>query len=175
MCFAAAAIADSHSFAMRRMPCNGSTNLTVFLCEFPTDNGVINLLYCSTGKLGGEGQVGGIVLRHDQASARFLVEPMHNSRPGNTANSAEASLTVMEQAIHEGIIIVARCRMNHQSWGLVDDEEGFVFVQNIHRHLLRLRSRRPGFRPEDLNAFAGARDMSRLDGAPIHANMPLVN
>ena len=114
-----------------------------------------------------------VVFCNHQAAAGFLVQAMHDARPGHAAHAAEAGATMVQQRVDQGVLRMARARMHDQSRRFVEHEQILVFVKNIQGHFLGgcLRGRR--LRPLDVDQFSLARMMRRLDDPAIDTNMPL--
>ena len=84
-----------HPFAVRGMPRNGGANFTAVPLNLATDNRVISLIDTSTSELSGKRDVSVIVLRDDQTTASVFIEAVHNAWPGDTADAAQLSPTMM--------------------------------------------------------------------------------
>ena len=100
-----------------------------------------------------------IVLGDDEASAGFLVEPMHDAGARDAADAAELSGAVMQQGVDERAFLVSGGRVHDHAGGLVQHEQIIVFEQDVEGHLLRLRSRGPGVGPVNFDFLSGARRM----------------
>ena len=124
-------------------------------------------------KLLAESPVRGVVLcTHDRARGE-LVESMDNawSRKLFADLRQLASRNVFEpprKRIHKRARFVASCRMNNESRGLVDNDDGVVFVNHIERNVFRRnRSRRRRRKRRD-DAVPFAKFGRTLGHAPVH-------
>ena len=168
-------IVDRHPLAVRRMTGYCGPNFSFVPLHFAADDGVIGLIHCPSGELGGESQVGVVVFGHDQAAAGFFVQAMHDARAGHAADAAQLAFAMVQQGIDEGMLFVADGRMHDQAGLLVQDHERFVFEQDLQRDLLRLREGRPRLGPMDIDLVPGARSVGRLYDPAVDADMTLFN
>ena len=79
-----------------------------------------------------------VILGHDEAAARFLVETMHDPGPLLPANPGKAG-AMMEKRVDERVRLVAGAGMHHQTRRLVEHQQIFVLKENLQRNLLGLR------------------------------------
>ena len=63
------------------------------------DEGEVEFVHIAAGELPGEREMGFIVLRHDEAAAGVLVEPVDNARPRHTTDAAQFAFTMMQQRV----------------------------------------------------------------------------
>jgi hypothetical protein len=89
-------IIDRHSFAVRRMPGDGGSNLAFVALHFTAHNRVINLVHTAPGKLGGESYMRFIGLGDHQATCRFLVETMNDPWTCHAADAAKLAVAMMQ-------------------------------------------------------------------------------
>src|SRR5436190_19540775 len=97
--------------------------------RFPGNTGherEIDFPHRARGKLLRQVAVRRIVLGHDKASARFLVEAMDDARAFPPADAREISAMGQER-VDQGVLLMARSRMHHQTSRLVQDEKVVVF------------------------------------------------
>ena len=78
---------------------------------------------------------GSIVLRHDEQSARLLVQPVDDSRPLHAADAAEGA-AVVQQRVDQRAARVPRRGMDDQAGGLVENENIGIFKDHIERQSL---------------------------------------
>lgn len=116
-----------------------------------------------------------IVFCDDQTTGGILIQPMHDAGPSHATNTAQLSSTMMQQCIDERMFLMASGGVNDQPRWFVQHQKGLVLVQNIQRHFFGLGLRRAGFGPMNLNLFARARGMSRLDRVTIHTDMAFLD
>ena len=72
--------------------------------------------------------------RHHHQPGGVPVQPVNNTRSGQTVKP----LIMVQQAVKQGAISVARCRVHHKACGLVDDQQVLVLVDDIQLDGLRL-------------------------------------
>ena len=98
-----------------------------------------------------------VVLGHDHGAARLLIEPVHDAGSLLTADAGKIC-AMMEQRVHQRVLLVARTRVHDEPGGFVDDKEIVVFVENLEWDFLRLRAARGERRLDQPN------DIARVDG-----------
>ena len=69
-----------------------------------------------------------------------LIYTMHDARPELSIYTRQTVATVKHESIYQGIISMARGRMYHQPFWLVDDYDIIVLINNIKRDVAWLRS-----------------------------------
>src|SRR6185436_11160530 len=119
-------------------------------------DGEIGSLDIMRRKHGGKRGMRGFGLCRDHDARCVLVETMNDAWAGDAANTGETRTAMMEQGIDQRAALLPGGRVNHHPGGLVDDDEVFVFEQDVERYGfgLRLCVRRRR-RIDDIN---GARD-----------------
>lgn len=127
---------DRHPLSMHGMAPDLFFNNAGTLPQFPSDQGEINLFDRARGELFRQTAMSLIILRDDDATARVLIEAMHNSRTLLAANSRKI-WAMMQQRIHQRVFAMTGSGMNDQPSGLVDHNEIVVLKQNIERNVLR--------------------------------------
>jgi hypothetical protein len=85
---------NGHFLAMDRMPADRRGDLTLFDREPPLTEGQVIFLYLPIRKLPTESLMREVIFRYDQASARFLIEPMHDTGPQFSTDSAQRGAVV---------------------------------------------------------------------------------
>src|SRR4051794_34309707 len=78
------------------------------------DEREISLLHRARGELPGKFAMCGVVLRHDKASARFLVEAMHDARPLLSTDTGKRG-AMMQEGVDQRVLLVARAGMHDHS------------------------------------------------------------
>lgn len=110
----------------------------------------------------------GVVLGHDDQASRVFIDAMHDARTRHAANAGKAVSAMREQGVHQ--------RASHRSWrgmhrhprGLIDDDEVFVFVNDVDRDRLWHGRRRLGRGQRERILRAGARFVLRVrDGGAV--------
>ncbi len=111
----------------------------------------------------------GALTSHEK-SARVLVEPVHDTRPGNRRKLRRA----VQERIEQGPFPVAASGMNHQARRLVDHQYVVVLVDDVERDRLGAKRRvhRAGLRA-DFYALAAPNLLVGLGGVRIEADVPL--
>ena len=71
----------------------------------------------------------------EQQTARFGVDAMDDAGARDSSNAAELIFAGVEQGIDEGVFLVADSGMDTKSGGLIDDDQMFIFVENIQRDI----------------------------------------
>ncbi len=98
------------------------------------------------GELGGEAVVGDVVLGDDDEAARVLVEPVDDPRPPHAADAGQAGTAMGDEGVDEGPAGMARCRVDDEAGGFVDDDEIVVLIGDDEIHGFRFRHRIGGRR-----------------------------
>ena len=109
-------------------------DLAFFGANTPPGDGQVGLVGAAIGKLLGESLVGEVVLGYDKTAAGVLIESMDNSRPGNPANAAELSLTVVEEGVDQRARRVAGRGVDADSRSLVENDQMLIFKENVERN-----------------------------------------
>ena len=107
------------------------------LAQFSGDKREINFFHAARCKLDRQSPVRLIVLRDDEAAARFFVETVHDAWPFFAADAGKDE-AMMEQCIDQGVFPMSRSRMNHETGRFTEDNEIVVFEKNLQRNMLRL-------------------------------------
>jgi hypothetical protein len=93
-----------------------------------------------------------VVAAGDDEQARSVaVEPVHDAGTKLVA----AGDAPLQEAVHQGAVLVARCRVHDYAGRLVDDQEPVVLVDDGERDVLGDEPRLAGRRFVDLDALAG--------------------
>lgn len=86
--------------------------------------------------------VGSVVLGDDEHAARILIQPVHNTRPANAANTGQRCAAVVDERIDQRARPVARSWVDDKTRGLVDDYKVVVLEQDVERYVLPFGSGR---------------------------------
>jgi hypothetical protein len=84
-----------------------------------------------------------LVLRHDEAPRRVLVQPVHDPRP-QFPTHARQILHPVQQRVHQRPRCVPRPRVHHHPRRLVHHHQVLVLVQHLQRQFLGHRNGRHG-------------------------------
>ena len=76
-----------------------------------------------------------LALGHDDAAGGVLVETVHDAGTHLTADAGQVRAMV-QQAVDQGAVLVARCRMHGEAGGLVEHNQMGVLKQHIQGHRL---------------------------------------
>ena len=166
-------VAHGHTFAMRRMPGDGGVDFAGIARKFAAHNRVVNFPDLARGKLFGKCQMRLVILGNDEAAAGFLVQPVNDARPRDTADAAERTPAMVEQRVDECVFLVSGGRMYDEPGGLVQNQQRFVLEKYVERNFLRLRLSGPGFRPVNFDLLAGARAVRGFDRVAVDADVAL--
>lgn len=155
----AAARAHGHLLARMRVAIDRSVDRALPAVWRAPDKGQIASLQCAgasvVGELCAQRLMRGIVLRGDHQSGRVLVEPMDDAGTADAADTRQAGATVGDQGVNQRPGLVARRGVNHQSLGLVDDDEIFVLVDDVERDGFAFRLGGPRRRHVDYDRIPG--------------------
>lgn len=160
-----------HAFAMRGMARNCGANFATVPLYLAANDCLISLIDASTRELSGQGQMRIVILCDNQTAARVLIEPVHDAGSRHATNAAELSAAMMEKRVYKRVLLVPSCGMHDQASGLIQDQKGVVFVQNIERYFFRLGLRRARVGPMHFHFFARAWRMGWLDSMAIDADV----
>ena len=155
--FAAGAVGDSHAFAVTGVARDGGADFAGFLRDLLTDVDTVNLFQRAAGELFGQRDVRGVVLGHDQTTAGFLVETMHDARSRHATDAAEFPGAMVEQGVDQRVFLVSGGGILPPNPRFVQDQQVLVLEQNVQRNVLGQRLGGTGVGPMDLDLFAGAR------------------
>lgn len=115
---------------------------------------------CSGGELGGEGEVGDVGFCGDQTAGGVAVEAMHDTGPLwidgvlGAAKFGELACAVMQQCVDQSAGRIAGAGVDDEAAGFVDDDQVFVFVENVEGDI---------FRGGQLGSRAGGAELKRDD------------
>jgi hypothetical protein len=73
--------------------------------------------------------IGFVIFGYHHDAGRAFVKAMDDPRPQNAIDSGQI-LAVIKERIHQGARGVTRGGMDHHSCGLVDDDDGRVFIKD---------------------------------------------
>jgi hypothetical protein len=100
---------------------------------------------------------------------------MDDARSRDSANAAEFALAMMQESIHEGMLLVSYGWMHDESWRFIQDQQNIILEENIERYFFRLSFRGFCLRPVYFHLFSGVGRMSRLDLSAVHEDMAFLD
>ena len=115
-----------------------------------------------------------VVLGGDDATARFLVEPVDDAGALDSADAAQF-VAMMQQRVHERAGEVADCGMHDEAGGFVDHDEVAVFVEHIECDVLGLRGAGRDFRLSEHDAFVAAQLVVLLCLRAVDGEVPALD
>ena len=127
-----------HALAVARVTSNIAGNRAFRRHELAPDDGGINPFQRMGLELGGEAGVGFFCLGGDHQAAGVLVYAMHDAGTFLAPDSKQGIAAMGEERIDEGPVGTARGRVDHQARRFVDDDEMFIFINNVERDILCL-------------------------------------
>jgi hypothetical protein len=119
-----------HFLALLGMPSDGRIDGALQRWQAPTHERDIAPLQLAGLELRGEMALTAVVLGDQQETGRIFVEPVHDAWTFFTPNARQC-LAMKQQRIDQGTAGMPRRRMDHQPWRFIDDEQGFVFIDNL--------------------------------------------
>ena len=158
----AAALAHRHFFPGMGMAVDRRFHRAALPGRYAPDEGHIAAPHLPgaavVGELRGQRLVRPVVLRRHHQPGGVLVEAMHDARAPDAADPGKAHPAMGDQRVDQGSGLVAGGRMHHQPFGLVDDDDVVVLIDDIERDILSGRLGRDGLRHVDCDRIA-CRDM----------------
>jgi len=79
--------------------------------------------------------MGPVVLRHHHQSGRVLVETVHDARAFDAADAGKAAAAMGDQRINQRAGFMPGGRMHHETFGLVDNDDVVIFVDDVKRDI----------------------------------------
>jgi hypothetical protein len=123
------------------------------------------------GELLGQRFVRAIVLGRHHQPGGVLVEPVHDAGALDAADPGKAGPAMGDQCIHQRAGLVPGGGMHHQPFGLVDDDDVVVLVDDIERDSLARWLGGNRFRHVDCDRIAGGDMISGVtDGGASEAD-----
>ena len=116
---------NTHSFAVALASCNWRVDPDRIGVEMTPDQGGVAPLHPAGSDGGAEPAVSQVGLGDDHETGRIAVETMDDSRPPLRASGQGGAAG--NQRVDQGVVPMARRRVDHQAGGLVDDGEVLVF------------------------------------------------
>ena len=86
----------------------------------------------------GQALVGQVVFGDDEQAGRVFVQTMYDAGAHRAADPRQAARAMRQQGIHQSSRLRAGCGMDHQPFGLVDDNQIVVFVDDVERDIFCL-------------------------------------
>ena len=148
------ALGDAHLLPIRRVPPNGGIHGAAVLFQIAADNGLVGPRHGVVFQLRGQDRVGQVIFGNGQKSGGVLINPVDNAWAQLPIDAGKAVSHGIEKTVHQGVVLVPRRRVDHQTLGLVDDRQILVLVDNVQLHLsgyhvdgLGIRNRQGDFVP----------------------------
>src|SRR6266550_3024838 len=127
----------THSLSMHGVPANFFFDHARLFAQFSGDERKINLFDPPLCKLPRQFSMRLIVLRDNKTAACFFVETVNDPGSFFAADSREGR-AMAEQCVDQGVLPMTRARMNDEPRRFIDDNDIFVFEQNLKWNRLRL-------------------------------------
>ncbi len=165
---AAGRVDDRHFLAVDGVAADVGEDGVLCLRRDAMGDGEVELFHGrALGKLGGEGLVGDVGFRDDEAAGGILVEAVDDAGALDAADAGELAFAVVEQGVDEGAVGVAGRGVDDDSMFLVEDEDVFVFEKDIQRDVLRGGDVRDGLGEGEGNGVAGFHGVAGLRGLAV--------
>jgi hypothetical protein len=127
------------------------------------DQGKVAFFDQTAGELERQGAMGGLVLGHDDEPRCPPVQTVDDTRSGNVTDATQIR-TMVKQCIDESARVVTRRRMHDHVGRFDDDQQIFVFMEDIQGDVFRLglgRFRRRNFDFDPLSLMEVSRRTHR--------------
>ena len=116
-----------------------------------------------------------VVLGHEEAAARVLVQSVDDARPRDSADPAELTLAMMEEGVDQGVLVMADGRMHHDAGRFVEHKHVGILVEDLQWNVLRQRFGSLRFGKEDADLFPTRRAVRRFDDAAVDGHVPVID
>lgn len=157
-----------HFLAVHRVAADVGEDRVLFLGRYTVGDGEVELFHGGAlGKLGGEGLVGGVGFRDDEAAGGVLVESVDDAGALDAADAGELAFAVVEQGVDESAVGVAGRGVDDDAVLLMEDEDVFVLVEDIQRNILRCGNIGYGFGKNDGDRVARFHRVAGLGGLAV--------
>ena len=100
---------------------------------------------------------------------------MDNARSRHTADAAQLARAMMQQRVHQRVLLIARRWMHDETRRLVQDEQRLVLEYDIERDVLGFGFGWFGLGPFDADDFADARAMRGFGLRAIDGDVALLD
>lgn len=141
-----------HFLAVYGVSADVGENRVFGFCRNAIGDGEIDFLHGrALGKLGGQALMGGVGFCDDKAAGGVFIEPVHDSGSLHSAYPGEFSSAVMEEGVDESSVGISGCGMDDHAVRFVQDNEMFVFEQDIEWDVLWAGNIRNRLRYDDGN------------------------
>ncbi len=170
--FASRGIYDGHFLAVYRVTADMGEDGVFFLSGDAVGDGEVELFHGgSLGKLGGEGLVGDVGFRDDEAAGGVLVEAVDDAGALDAADAGELAFAMVEEGVDEGAVGVAGRGVDDNAMLLVEHEDVVVFVKDIERDVLRRGDVGDGLGKSEGDGVAGFHGIAGLRGLAVEEDM----
>ena len=136
-----------------------------------TNDGVIYLFRLAFGKLSAQFIVGGVILGHDHAAAGVEIEAVNDTGTGYSSNSAELTVTMVQQGMDECAGFMAVAGMHTKPSWFVQDEQILVFEDDVQGNVFRSGFRGARFGPDDVDFISGPGRIRAFDRLAIDGDV----
>src|SRR5262245_59335297 len=119
------------------MPPDRGVDRTAGTFEGPNNERQIDFRYLTLGEFSRELLMRLVIFRHDETTARLLVETMNNAGTMFSADPGESG-AMMKQGVDQSMRLVPGARMHDQPRRFVEHEQVVVFEENLERNFLGL-------------------------------------
>ncbi len=115
----------------------------------------VEFFHGASGELCGEGLVGGVGFGDDEAAGGVFVEAVDDAGSFDAADAGELAAAVVEEGVDEGAIGVSGGGVDDDAGVFVEDEEVFVFEEDVEGDVLGGGDVWDGFGEGDGDVVAG--------------------
>lgn len=173
--FASAVAGDDHAHAVIGVAGYGRIDLTNLVTHVSAGDCVVDLFDLSVCKLLCQADMGFVILGRDDAAGCVAIQSMNNPRACDSTDSAELSFAMVDQCVDEGVFLISRCDVDKEACLFVDDDQVFVFVEDIQWNVSGLGFVCLGWREVDTDVLSGSRVVIGLHLLAIHLNMAFLD
>ncbi len=122
------------------------------------------------GELGDEGLVGGVGFGDDEAAGGVFVEAVDDAGAFDAADAGELALAVVEESVDEGAVGVSGAGVDDHAVGFVEDDDVFVFVEDVEGDVLGCVFEGDGFGDDDGDFVAGFDGVAWFGGVAVEGD-----
>jgi hypothetical protein len=123
----AAPVGDGHFLSVDFVSGDGCGDFSVGDAGATLDECEVGFFDLACGELGGDGGLGGVGFRNEEAAACFLVEAVNDAGSLDAADHGEAA-EVMDERVDDRAGRVSRARVNDEAGRFVEDDEVGILV-----------------------------------------------
>ena len=165
---ACARVEDGHLLAIDGVAADvGEDGVLVFGRRAGGD-GVVDLGHrFALGELAEQGLHGVVGLGDDDAARGVFVETVHDAGTLDSVDASELAVAVMKEGVDEGAVGIAGGGVDDHAVGFVEDDEVFVFVENVEGKILGNEFEGDGLGDGDADEVAGMEGLLGFGGAVV--------